>query len=84
MIGCFDTLPCMPKTSWQQGEPLDSESQVHLRSLIKERGESKTSELLGIPRVSLVRAAAGAGVRRVTAMAIKGALTNLDGKKKTG
>jgi len=54
-----------------------------LRELIKQHGIEGTSSLLGIGRDSIKAAAAGGGVRDVTAIAIRAKLDEVQ-QKKTG
>lgn len=67
----------MARPTWKRGEPLSDAAQEKLRLLIKERGEVQAANDIGISRVSVVRAAAGSGVRRVTAIAIEAQLAAL-------
>lgn len=63
------------KKTWMKGIPLEDDAQHRLRSLIKEKGdEKKAAEFIGVGQVSVVRAAAGLGLRRGTAHMIKMAL----------
>lgn len=61
----------MAKTSWRKGIPLAPEFQRKLRGLIAEKGESVAAEWLGLGRGSVLRAAAGVGLRRGTAFVIE-------------
>ncbi len=61
----------MGKPTWRKGIPLDDALQERLRALVKEKGEKATAELLEIGQISVVRAAAGLGLRRGTAFVIK-------------
>lgn len=68
----------MVKPSWRKGIPLAEDVQARLRALVKEKGgEGVVAELLGIGRVSVVRAAAGLGLRRGTAFVIETKLAAL-------
>jgi len=73
----------MSRTQWRRGSPLDDETQGRLRELIKQHGIEGTSSLLGIGRDSIKAAAAGGGVRDVTAIAIRAKLDEVQ-QKKTG
>lgn len=63
--------------SWKTGEPVPQSTQERLRTLIKERGEKGAATLLGITKTSLLRAAAGVGVRKMTSIAIEAQLKEL-------
>jgi hypothetical protein len=62
-------------SAWRKGTPLDDTVQERLRALIKQKGDEEVSELLGIGRASVMKAAAGGRLRRVTAIAIEARLT---------
>lgn len=61
----------MGKPTWRKGIPLEDALQERLRALVKERGEKAAAELLEIGEISVLRAAAGVGLRRGTAFVIK-------------
>lgn len=61
----------MAKPTWRKGIPLADGVQKRLRELVKERGEAAAAEFLGIGRISVVRAAAGCGLRRGTLFVIE-------------
>lgn len=67
----------MAKTEWAKGVPLDAGVQENLRALIRERGHAEAAALIGIGKDSVVRAAAGAGVRKATAIAIEARLREI-------
>lgn len=67
----------MPRTKWQHGDPLDPAYQERLRALLRERGEDAVIELMEISITAILRAAAGTGIRNVTAVAIKAKLDGL-------
>lgn len=70
-IGAFANVQTMGKSKWLKGIPLESELQERLRALVQEKGETDTAEFLGIGESSVVRAAAGLGLRRGTAFIIR-------------
>ena len=72
----------MAKTTWRKGTPLRDDLQERLRALVKEKGESKVAELLDVGRVSVVRAAAGLGLRRSTAFVIETKIDSIAPKKR--
>lgn len=61
----------MAKPTWRKGIPLEDTLQERLRALVKERGEEAVAEMLEIGEISVLRAAAGVGLRRGTAFVIK-------------
>ena len=61
----------MSKTTWQKGIPLKGELQERLRELLRNRGEEEAAKLLGIGETSVIRAAAGLGLRRGTVFIIE-------------
>ncbi len=65
----------MGKPSWRKGIPLEERLQERLRALMREKGEKVVAALLEIGQISVVRAAAGLGLRSGTAFVIK---TKLD------
>lgn len=67
----------MEKTTWKRGMPIAEPLQEKLRALIKERGESAAADFFGMSKVAMLRAAAGSGVRRVTAFTIETKLSEL-------
>lgn len=69
----------MAKTTWRRGIPLPDAQQEQLRALIKKWGEEGAATKVGISRVSLMRAAAGFGIRSVTAIAIGARLAETKG-----
>ena len=71
----------MTRTQWRRGTPIDDATLSRLRELIKQHGIEGTSELLGIGRDSIKAAAAGGGVRDVTAIAIRAKLDEVEKKK---
>lgn len=74
-------MSVMPKTKWLTGAPLDPALQEKLRALIHEHGAARVAELLGMNQVSITRAASGAGIRDVTAIAIGAKLAEMEQKK---
>ncbi len=67
----------MSKTSWRMGDPLKSPVQERLRQLIHKHGATETANMLDVARATVVSAAAGAGLRRVTAIAIEAKLASI-------
>lgn len=67
----------MGKPTWKRGVPLSDDALERLRQLIKEQGADATVELLGIRKTTLAYAAAGIGIREVTAIAIEARLEAL-------
>lgn len=63
--------------NWRKGTPLDETLQEKLRKLVRERGEKAAAALLEIGQISVLRGAAGAGMRRGTAFWIKTKLDEL-------
>lgn len=55
--------------------PLDDDLLARLRAFVKVHGEKTAAELFGLGSISIVRAAAGLGLRRGTVFVIK---TKLD------
>jgi hypothetical protein len=70
----------MAKTDWRKGAPLPADLQERLRALIRENGSERAAEMLGINSTTMLKAAAGSGVRDVTAIAIT---AKLEGLKQT-
>ncbi len=64
----------MAKPTWRKGIPLDEKVLSRLRDIVREKGEKATAELLGIGSASIVRAAAGLGLRRGTIYVIESKL----------
>jgi hypothetical protein len=67
----------MAKPTWRKGIPLESSIQERLRRLVREKGEAAAAELLGIGMSSVVRAAAGCGLRRGTVFVIETKLAGM-------
>jgi hypothetical protein len=67
----------MAKTSWRKGIPLKPSIQEQLRKVISIHGEHTTAEAIGVGVVSVVRAAAGLGLRRGTAFVIETKLASM-------
>jgi len=58
----------MAKSAWRHGIPLESTAQERLRALIREQGgERAVAKMMDTAPISILRAAAGAGLRRSTA-----------------
>jgi hypothetical protein len=64
-------LHAMAKPVWKKGKPLPDPLQEKLRALVQERGEVEVAEQFGIGQSSIVRAAAGLGLRRGTIRVIE-------------
>lgn len=61
----------MGRPTWRKGIPLESDVLDRLRKFVNEKGDKIAAEILGIGRISVVRAAAGLGLRRGTVFVIK-------------
>lgn len=59
---------------WKLCKPLDEALQVQLRSLIKELGHEGAAKRLEINAATVARAAAGAGLKGATILAIRAQL----------
>lgn len=66
-------------TNWRKGIPLEPSIQERLRSVVRAHGEKAAAEMFGVGVISVVRAAAGLGLRRGTAFVIKSKLTSMGG-----
>lgn len=70
----------MARTVWQKGIPLDEAAQAYVRKLLKDFGERETARIFDIGVISVVRAAAGCGLRRGTSHIIKMKLSELSSR----
>jgi hypothetical protein len=68
----------MAKPTWQKGIPLNDSLQERLRALLRERGEDAITAMIGVGKSSIVRAAAGLGLRRGTAFVIEARLATME------
>jgi len=64
----------MARTTWTKGVPLGAALQERLRRLVHDVGEKEVAARLGVGVISIVRAAAGLGLRRGTAFVIESKL----------
>lgn len=68
------------KHEWKKGIALDESTQIVLRSFVKDRGERAAAIDLNVSVTSIVRAAAGLGLRNGTILLIRMGLEKLEEK----
>lgn len=71
------TMDHLPR-SHRHGSPLEDTIRAELRALVDRIGEYEAARLIGIGMPAVVRAAAGFGIRRGTAIAIGARLKELN------